>query len=339
MSRRAKITTWVIVLLVLFGGGGFYVLNQYYGWFKLGADAIIGCQRTSDINAFFGSPGRNLTQYDFFGQTVTVNQKIVPFLDNVQNEIKLANTGYTFDRIDGFNNRWKAGGGGRSLHSWGIALDINPQRNPYQLGKWEEADTDIPSKIIDIMKSQGFAWGGDWPGERDPMHFEWYGAELQGNILDQNTGQKILDVAAWVDGAEAPLGKDSYYWVLPATSHSVRLVARGYEDANFSLELFCFESRTLDITMKPLADNIAGRISGRVSLADGSPMLLPATIFLDDKIVGASNVLGDYLITGVRRGTHKITAKIGLYPGTSRQTIELVPGDDIKDFDIVIGNP
>ena len=54
---------------------------------------------------------------------------------------------------------------GLSLHSWGIAFDINTPGN--QRGTAGEIDRDV----VAIFKSWGFAWGGDW-SYTDPMHFE-----------------------------------------------------------------------------------------------------------------------------------------------------------------------
>lgn len=54
---------------------------------------------------------------------------------------------------------------GLSLHSWGIALDINAEGN--QRGTVGEIDREV----VAILKSWGFAWGGDW-SFTDPMHFE-----------------------------------------------------------------------------------------------------------------------------------------------------------------------
>jgi len=337
MSRRAKVTTWIIILLVLFGGTSFWFLNKYYDWFKFGADAIVGCQRTGDISAFFGRPGTNLTQYNLFGNEITVNQKIAPFLDQIQPEVVALNTGYSFDRIDGYNYRWKSAGGGWSLHSWGIAVDINPDRNPYQPGNWDEPQKDIPDGIINVFKKYGFAWGGDWAGQRDSMHFEWYGAELAGSIVDANTRQKILDATALVNGAGAPVFNGDYTWLLEAKTHSVKVLAKGYEDAEFKVDLFCFQRRPLEITLKPLPENLPGSISGNVRLADGSPLLMPATIYLDDKAIATSNVAGDYAIDGVQKGVHKITAKILLFPGTTIATPNLSPGENLTNFNLVIG--
>ncbi|MDP9821260.1 M15 family metallopeptidase [Nocardioides massiliensis] len=54
---------------------------------------------------------------------------------------------------------------GLSLHSWGIAFDINVAGN--QRGVPGEIDR----TVVQIFKKWGFAWGGDW-SYTDPMHFE-----------------------------------------------------------------------------------------------------------------------------------------------------------------------
>lgn len=52
-----------------------------------------------------------------------------------------------------------------SLHSWGIAVDLNVASN--QLGTVGEMDP----RVVDVMARWGFAWGGTW-STPDPMHFE-----------------------------------------------------------------------------------------------------------------------------------------------------------------------
>jgi hypothetical protein len=54
---------------------------------------------------------------------------------------------------------------GLSLHSWGIALDLNVPGN--QRG----VPGEINREVVAIFKEWGFAWGGDWDWT-DPMHFE-----------------------------------------------------------------------------------------------------------------------------------------------------------------------
>jgi hypothetical protein len=54
---------------------------------------------------------------------------------------------------------------GLSLHTWGIALDLNVQ------GNLRGTIGEIDRRVVDIFKRWGFAWGGDWR-YTDPMHFE-----------------------------------------------------------------------------------------------------------------------------------------------------------------------
>jgi hypothetical protein len=52
-----------------------------------------------------------------------------------------------------------------SLHTWGIAIDIDAQTN----GRGTAGTMD--PRVVSIFKQWGFRWGGDW-SYTDPMHFE-----------------------------------------------------------------------------------------------------------------------------------------------------------------------
>lgn len=54
-----------------------------------------------------------------------------------------------------------------SLHSWGIACDINWSQNRYG------TDGNMHPDIISAFEKHGFSWGGRWK-TKDPMHFEYY---------------------------------------------------------------------------------------------------------------------------------------------------------------------
>ncbi|MEO1061101.1 MAG: M15 family metallopeptidase [Actinomycetota bacterium] len=59
-------------------------------------------------------------------------------------------------------------GGFLSRHSYGIAIDVNPSTNRFG------ATPTMDPRIVEIVTSHGFAWGGTWT-RPDGMHFEWLG--------------------------------------------------------------------------------------------------------------------------------------------------------------------
>ncbi|MCL5407726.1 MAG: M15 family metallopeptidase [Patescibacteria group bacterium] len=335
MTQKTKV---IILVIILFAGIGFglYFYLRLTGIIKTGAEAIIGCQNSNQISNFFGKPGANLVSYNLFGSDIMVHELLPPYLDHIQKEVNDAKTGYNFTNITSYNNRSKVGGGGKSLHSWGIAIDINPDSNPYQPGNYGPPQSDIPIQIVNIFKKYGFAWGGDWPGERDPMHFEWYGAEIGGSVLDKLSNQKILTVATDVDGTGSPNANGDYNWIVPFGSHTITAKTRGYKDTSFAVSLACFSSNNIDITMEALPSNLSGSITGKVQVAGNYPMLMPASILLDGRTVGVSSIRGDYVIPNVHSGKHKVEAKVLFFPGGAT-SVDMVPGENIKDTNIVIG--
>ncbi|MDP3713473.1 MAG: M15 family metallopeptidase [Mycobacteriales bacterium] len=52
-----------------------------------------------------------------------------------------------------------------SLHTWGIAIDLDAATN------YRGITGTMDPKVVQIFKSWGFRWGGDW-SYTDPMHFE-----------------------------------------------------------------------------------------------------------------------------------------------------------------------
>lgn len=94
-----------------------------------------------------------------------------------------------------FNVRDISGGGGASLHSYGLAIDINPVQNPYavRLGAsltfnppsaadyanrlddrpWKARRPGMAEAIVDVFANDGFIiWGGDWDDPIDYQHFQ-----------------------------------------------------------------------------------------------------------------------------------------------------------------------
>jgi hypothetical protein len=64
-----------------------------------------------------------------------------------------------------FNVRKKRGLKSMSLHSWGIAIDINATWNG--LGK----EPTMSNRLVKCFTDCGFEWGGTWT-RKDGMHFQ-----------------------------------------------------------------------------------------------------------------------------------------------------------------------
>lgn len=97
---------------------------------------------------------------------IYMNSRLVrPFTDALVN-VRNRGLGEQIKTWDGaFNIRNKRGGRTLSLHSWGLAFDINAAWNP--LGK-----TPTMSRgLVECFTDAGFIWGGTF-SRPDGMHFE-----------------------------------------------------------------------------------------------------------------------------------------------------------------------
>jgi hypothetical protein len=91
---------------------------------------------------------------------------IVPLSQAFENLLKTGKVSElkTFDGC--FNIRKKRGLNSMSLHSWGLAIDVNAAWN--QLGKTPT----LSSEFVKCFTDAGFDWGGNWKSRVDGMHFE-----------------------------------------------------------------------------------------------------------------------------------------------------------------------
>lgn len=82
-----------------------------------------------------------------------------------------------------FNYRKVKGSKILSLHSYGLAIDINPLQNPHIKGKTIQPssgkyDTKSKgtilrdSKLVNEFVKRGWQWGGRWRSSKDYQHFE-----------------------------------------------------------------------------------------------------------------------------------------------------------------------
>lgn len=76
-------------------------------------------------------------------------------------KLGISKTAGTFNprKIRGSKTKW-------SNHAYGAAIDINAEQNAFNVAG------NIPPVMIAAFKSEGFRWGGDYKGRKDPMHFE-----------------------------------------------------------------------------------------------------------------------------------------------------------------------
>ena len=100
---------------------------------------------------------------------VTCHRALLPQLQSALGEIRRKGLGHLVESYGGcYGPRFisRDPNGRLSHHAWGIAVDINPGSNPFG------AEPNLPPRIVTIMESHGFTWGGRWLLP-DGMHFEW----------------------------------------------------------------------------------------------------------------------------------------------------------------------
>jgi hypothetical protein len=104
------------------------------------------------------------------GGSLTVNSTASKrFLDFMT---ELQKTGYQPQSVAGYNVRNIAGTNKKSLHSYGLAVDIDPGGNGVQYG--DSFSSTLPSNVGEMAKKYGLEWGGAWNGpKKDPMHFSY----------------------------------------------------------------------------------------------------------------------------------------------------------------------
>lgn len=65
-----------------------------------------------------------------------------------------------------YNFRMMRGSAHLSMHSYGCAIDLDPEGNVFGSHQWS-----MPQTVIDIFKSEGWIWGGAW-SKPDAQHFQ-----------------------------------------------------------------------------------------------------------------------------------------------------------------------
>lgn len=103
-----------------------------------------------------------------FPKKIYANDKLIPILNQALNNV--IERGFTKDlkTWDGcYIVRNKRTNSSYSMHSWGLAIDVNAFEN--RQGQLPKISAQFASCFIDA----GFTWGGLWSGKTvDGMHFE-----------------------------------------------------------------------------------------------------------------------------------------------------------------------
>lgn len=101
-----------------------------------------------------------------FPKTIYCNKDLVAPLEKALSNCMKRNLLGKITSFDGcFNIRQKKGNDTYSLHSWGIALDINATSNGYG------AKPQLDRQVVACFEEAGFHWGGYWKIP-DGMHFQ-----------------------------------------------------------------------------------------------------------------------------------------------------------------------
>ncbi len=137
-----------------------------------------------------------LTTIDFMGTRVQVHRAARDSFLAVVEDIRLCEDEET-KNYNFWNPEWGGNSGGTyncrkntndpskmSMHAYGMAIDINPWKNPNcpkdpQCNGMNVVITNIPDCVIDAFKKNGFKWGGDFSSVKDTMHFEWVPPEMR----------------------------------------------------------------------------------------------------------------------------------------------------------------
>lgn len=112
-------------------------------------------------------------------RNITVHKKAAESIQNAMHE--LAQSGFVVKGIGSYNWRDMVGASGkRSMHSYGLAIDINAEDNPFIKNNkvlygttWDPSTNEyaIDQNDANILIKHGWYWGGNWHSSKDYMHF------------------------------------------------------------------------------------------------------------------------------------------------------------------------
>lgn len=130
----------------------------------------------------------------------------------------------TANNTSGFNCRTIKDSSQFSIHAYGLAIDINPQQNPYLITRYEPGKNNVPvyppagmeyinrtniragmvetiindeshTNVVDLMHQHGFTiWGGTWNDPIDWHHFQLTRSQAETlSSLSYEDGLKVFE--------------------------------------------------------------------------------------------------------------------------------------------------
>ena len=134
------------------------------------------------FSATYPTKASDLVAISFFGKQLRVHKKAVEAFSRVRARLEKAVAAdrkllpFLTSAGGTFNKRNIAGTDRPSAHSYGISLDLDPDRTEYW--RWQKPASPVrwrnrtPQAIVDAFEAEGFIWGGRWY-HYDTMHFEY----------------------------------------------------------------------------------------------------------------------------------------------------------------------
>lgn len=148
---------------------------------------------------------------------ITCNRNLAIFWTDFFTDLYNCPEQYVMEDIQGPNWRWVAGKDGVavSMHSYGIAFDINPatshagdsfkpmglnsppysspDRLPYD--EWRHTVCTFTSSWLEVARQYNLSWGGTWQSRYDNMHFS-----MPGGDTDKEKTVYINQIGKYADG-------------------------------------------------------------------------------------------------------------------------------------------
>ncbi len=118
----------------------------------------------------------NIVSVNFLGGSVQIHRQFAPSLQRIDAAWRArgGNSFYRVTSVGGYNCRRIAGSNRYSNHAYGLAVDINPAQNPHcprQCNGRNVLITNMPPEFVQLFRSEGWGWGGNWNSSKDAMHF------------------------------------------------------------------------------------------------------------------------------------------------------------------------